>query len=283
MAAIQDDLLTIWNRRPNVKRTQKTKLEEVLEKNGGAYRTSGYDSVFFQIYTNVEFLDQPPTAQRRGVTVTLVLDSPAVGSAREKDAKKRYDYWEHSKRLQGSSLVALVVVSDRAIRAYLGVVSSFGKDIAESSKHAKDRIRLQVAFFDPDVELKALQGERLCKNAASYAFLVDNSVMFESVRPFLERIKTIEPTQIPFARYIAPAESIKDVAVLPPKYARVPGFRFKLQCLAQKGKFINDLDILNPAAVARARQQLKTSSVLDPSQAEAVVDTLMKEVSLIQG
>ncbi|KAL1948599.1 hypothetical protein VTO73DRAFT_10405 [Trametes versicolor] len=283
MAAIQDDLLTIWQRRPNMKRAQKTKLEEVLEKKGGAYRTSGYDSVFFQIYTNVEFLEQPPIAQRRGVCVTLVLDSPAVGSAREKDAKKRYDFWEHSKRLQGSSLVALVVVSDRAIRAYLGVVSSFGKDIAESSKHAKDRIQLQVAFFDADVELKALQGERLCKNASSYAFLVDNSVMFESVRPFLERIKTIEPTAIPFARYIAPAESIKEVAVMPPKYARVPAFRFKLQCLAQKGKIINDLDILNPAAVARARQQLKTSSVLDPSQADAVVDTLTKEVSLIQG
>ncbi|KAI0667327.1 hypothetical protein C8Q78DRAFT_404096 [Trametes maxima] len=283
MAAIQDDLLTIWTRTDRVKGAQKTTLEGVLDRKGGAYRTSGYDSVFFHIYTNVEFLGQPPVAQRRGVSVTLVLDAPTIGAARDKDARKRFDYWDHSKRLQGSSLVALVVAADRAVRVYLGVVSSFGKDIAESSKHSPDRIHLRVSFFDPDVELMALRGERLTKGKGSFAFLVDNSVMYESVRPFLEKLKTIEPTDIPFARYIAPGGSVKDVPVLPPKYARVPGFRFKLQCLAKKGKLIHDLDVSNPAAVVRARDQLKRDSVLDPSQADAVVDTLTKEVSLIQG
>ncbi|KAL7277033.1 hypothetical protein ACG7TL_008877 [Trametes sanguinea] len=281
MAAIQDDLTIAWNH--NGTRAQETKLEELLRKNGGAYRTSGYDSVFFQLYTNVEFHKEPPMAQRRGVTVTLVLDAPAAGSARDKDAKKRYDYWEHSKRLQGSSLVALVVVANRTVKAYLGVVASYGKDIAESAKREKGRIQLKVAFFDADVELMALRGEQLSKGPSSFAVLVDNSVMFESVRPFLEKLKTIEPTEIPFARYIAPGESVKDVQVLPPKYARVPAFRFRLQCLAKPGKVLHDLDVLNPASVARAREELKKQSVLDPSQAEAVVDTLVREVSLIQG
>ncbi|OSD04967.1 hypothetical protein PYCCODRAFT_1475560 [Trametes coccinea BRFM310] len=281
MAAIQDDLTIAWNH--NGTRAQETKLEELLRKNGGAYRTSGYDSVFFQLYTNVEFHKEPPMAQRRGVTVTLVLDAPATGSARDKDAKKRYDYWEHSKRLQGSSLVALVVVANRTVKAYLGVVASYGKDIAESAKREKGRIQLKVAFFDADVELMALRGEQLSKGPSSFAVLVDNSVMFESVRPFLEKLKTIEPTEIPFARYIAPGESVKDVQVLPPKYARVPAFRFRLQCLAKPGKVLHDLDVLNPASVARAREELKKQSVLDPSQAEAVVDTLVREVSLIQG
>ncbi|KAI0353983.1 hypothetical protein OH77DRAFT_1426841 [Trametes cingulata] len=283
MAAIQDDLLTMWQRQGSNKGAQRTKLEEVLDKNGGAYRTSGFDSVFFQIYANVEFLEQPPEAQRRGITVTLVLEAPPVGAARDKDAKKRFEYWDHSKRLQGSSLVALVIVSNRSFKTYLGVVCSFGKDIAESSKHKQGRIQLRVAFFDSDVELMALQGERICKSTSSFAFLVDNNVMFESVRPFLERLRTIEPTQVPFARYIAPGGSVKDVPVLTPKYARAPGFRFKLQCLAQKGKQINELDVLNLASVARAREQLKQHSILDPSQADAVVDTLTREVSLIQG
>ncbi|KAI0628064.1 hypothetical protein C8Q77DRAFT_1068619 [Trametes polyzona] len=283
MAVIHDDLHLMWRRPAAAKNVKKTKLEEVLQKKGGAYRTSGYDSVFFQIYSNVEFLEQPPTAQRRGISVTLVLDAPAVGAARDKDARKRYEYWDHSKRLQGSSLVALVVVANRSVKAFLGVVSSFGKDIAESSKHDKNRVHLRVAFFDPDVELMALQGEQLCKGASSFAFLVDNSVMFESVRPFLEKIQSIEPTQIPFARYIAPGGPIGHVDVLPPKYARVPAFRFKLQCLARKGQQINDLDVLNPTSISRAREQLKARSVLDPSQADAVVDTLTREVSLIQG
>ncbi|KAH9887903.1 hypothetical protein C8Q73DRAFT_808008 [Cubamyces lactineus] len=282
ITVIHDDLLSIWSRHGS-KKGKKTKLEEIIGKNGGAYRTSGYDSIFFQIYTNVEFYEQPPLAQRRGVTVTLVLDAPAVGSARDNAPKKRYDYWEHSKRLQGSSLVALVIVANHSVKVYLGVVASYGKDIAESSKHKQGRIHLKVAFFQPDVELMALRGERLSKDASSFAFLVDNSVMYDSVRPFLEKLQSIEPTGIPFARYIGPAGSVKEVPILPPKYALVPGYRFKLQCLAQRGKQIHDLDVANPASVARAREELKKSSILDPSQAEAVVDTLTREVSLIQG
>ncbi|KAI0765957.1 hypothetical protein BD413DRAFT_606098 [Trametes elegans] len=283
MAAIQDDLTAIWTRRD--KRAHKTTLEGVLSKNGGAYRTSGFDSVFFQVYTNVELFEQPPTATRRGITVTLVLDTPSVGDARHKEARKRYEYWEHSKRLQGSTLVVLVVVSNGTVKTYLGVISSFGKDIAESSKHKQDRIQLRVAFFDPEVELMALRGEPLPKStsASASAFLVDNGIMFESVRPFLQKLQDVEPTDIPFARYIAPGGSIKDVEVLPPKYARVPGFQYRLQCLAQKGKVVHDLDVMNPAAVKRAREELRKNSVLDPSQAEAVVDTLTREVSLIQG
>ena len=56
-----------------------------------------------------------------------------------------------------------------------------------------------------------------------------------------------------------------------------------MQCLAKKGMSIADLDITNPLSVVRARDQLQRLSILDPSQAEAVVDTLTREVSLIQG
>lgn len=239
--------------------------------------------MFFQLYTNVEFLAGPPEAKRRGVTVTLVLDAPPGGGAHDKDAKKRFAYWEHSKRLQGSTLVALVVVANRTVRIYLGVISSFSKDIAESAKLEKGRVQVRVLFFDTDVELMALRGERLCVGKGSYAVLVDNSIMFDAARPFLQKLQTIEPTEIPFSRYIAPGGSLKDVSVLPPKYALAPGFKFSLQCLAKKGMTIADLDVSNPLTVKRARDQLKRYSVLDPSQAEAVVDTLTREVSLIQG
>ncbi|RDX40863.1 hypothetical protein OH76DRAFT_1412593 [Lentinus brumalis] len=281
LTAIHDDLLNIWEGRRQ--KNEKTKLEALVDKNGGAYRSTGRDSVFFQLYTNVEFLAGPPEARRRGVTVTLMLDAPPGGTARDKDAKKRFAYWEHSRRLQGASLVVLVVVSNRSVRAYLGVVASYSKDIAESAKLEQNRIQLRVSFFDSAVELMALRGERLCVNKSTFAVLVDNSVMFESVRPFLHKLQTTEPTEIPFARYIAPGGSLEGVQVLRPKYALAPGFRFKLNCLAKKGSTIPDLDITNPLAVARARDHLKRLSVLDPSQAEAVVDSLTREVSLIQG
>lgn len=212
-----------------------------------------------------------------------MLDAPPAPAAHDKDAKARSAYWEHSRRLQGSNLVALIVVSNRTIQVYLGIITSFGKDIAESAKLEKGRIRLRVSFFDTEVELMALRGERLNFNKERFAVLVDNGVMFESVRPFLQKLQTIEPTEIPFSRYIAPGGSLEGVKVLSPKYARVPGFKFNLQCLAKPGMTIAPLDISIPLAVVRARDELKRFSVLDPSQAEAVVDTLTREVSLIQG
>ena len=147
MTVIHDDLLRIWEGRRQ--KNERTKLEELVDKNGGAYRTTGRESVFFQVYTNAEFLAGPPEASRRGVTVTLLLDAPPGGTARDKDAKKRFGYWEHSRRLQGASLVALVVVSNRTVRVYLGIVASYSKDIAESAKLEQGRIQLRVSFFAP--------------------------------------------------------------------------------------------------------------------------------------
>jgi len=84
--AIHDDLLQKWEAK--LQRSKMTELEKILEQNGGLYRTSGRDSLFFQVYTNVEFLAGPPEADRNGVVVTLVIDAPPA--ARDKDAKKRF-------------------------------------------------------------------------------------------------------------------------------------------------------------------------------------------------
>jgi hypothetical protein len=73
--------------------------------------------------------------------------------------------------------------------------------------------------------------------------------------------------------------------ISPPRYALVPGFTYQLASLFPPEAGIGDLklNVTDPASVEFARGQLKTSSRLDPSQCEAVVDTLTREVSLIQG
>ncbi|KAI9453340.1 hypothetical protein F5148DRAFT_1289158 [Russula earlei] len=68
-----------------------------------------------------------------------------------------------------------------------------------------------------------------------------------------------------------------------PRYARVPGFRYDLQCLARSGLHIPGLDVKSETSVALARQHLLRSSNLDPSQVDALIDALTREVSLIQG
>ncbi|EED83477.1 predicted protein [Postia placenta Mad-698-R] len=281
IAAVHSDLAVMWQSRAALR--QPTKLEELLTSKGGAYRTSGFDSVFFQLYTGVEFA--PVRAERRDLTVGLMLDTPKHQAARDKDARKRYDYWEHSKRLQSGTLVALVVVSGTTLRIYLGVTSSFNKDIAESSRAGPDAIQIRVSFFDAEVEFMALRRERISVDALRFAFLVDNSVMFEAARPFLERLQSIEPTEIPFSRYIAHGGSLEGVELRPPRFATAPNFRYKLECLAKPGHAgrIQPLNLSTPGGVDAARRQLIASSILDPSQIDAVVNTLNREVSLIQG
>jgi len=76
----------------------------------GCYRTSGRDSLFFHVYTNVEFPCGPPEARRTGVAVTLVLDAPPIPAAHDKDAKSDMNTGTYSSP-SSSSLIALVVVS----------------------------------------------------------------------------------------------------------------------------------------------------------------------------
>ncbi|KAI0092232.1 hypothetical protein BDY19DRAFT_929008 [Irpex rosettiformis] len=280
--AIYNDVFTMSRVDARQKKGRsKTILQELIQKRGGAYKTSGFDSVFFHVYTNVRF--SPMKAERRSLTVGLSLDAPKA--ARNEDRKKRYAYWEYSKRLQSGSLIVLVMITGDATRIYLGVAQSSSKDIAESSRASEDTIQIQVSFFDSEVEWMALRNESMSSTASSHALLLDNSVMYEASRPFLERLQSIEPTQIPFARYIARHDSVEDVQVLPPKYATAPGFKFKLQCLVPKGSrhVIDDLDISRPMAVENARRQLQQGSTLDPSQLDAVINSLIREVSLVQG
>jgi hypothetical protein len=257
-----------------------TTLEKLLASKGGAYRTSGINSVFFYLYTGARFA--PVKAERRNFTVGLLLDAPP-GGARDSNGKKRAEYWDHSKRLQRGSLVALVLISPDRFQVFLGTIISTGADIGESAKADAKTIQLRISFFDPEIEIMALHLQPISVDASTYAVLLDNSIMFEAIQPFLRTLQEVEPTSIPFANTISHSGSLDTMKAEPPRYARVPWFRYNLQCLAKPGLNIPSLDVNDEAAVALARQHLVRSSLLDGSQADAVIGTLTREVSLIQG
>jgi hypothetical protein len=129
----------------------------------------------------------------------------------------------------------------------------------------------------------ALRHQPISINPSTYAVLLDNSIMFEAIQPFLRSLQEVEPTSIPFANTISHSGSLESLEVVTPRYARVPWFRYNLQCLARFGLNIPSLDVKDEAAVALARQHLVRSSDLDPSQADALIGALTREVSLIQG
>lgn len=271
----------MWTQSYGRKREQ-TELEKLLGNGGGLYRSSGRNSVLFNVYTGVHYAQLSTRSQR--FAIGLKIRCPP-GPSRDPDWRKRVDYWKHagSKKLTSGSLVALALVSRGSFVVHLANLVSSTEDIVESAKHSEDSIQVKASFFDPEVEIEALRNEKITIDMHTFAILIDNGVMFESVRPFLKTLSTIDFTSIPFSGYICAQTSLNGIQIHPPKYSTAPGFRFKLQSVAKPGQRIDPLDVNNPASVTRARVQLRQSSVLDPSQADSVVDSLVREVSLIQG
>ncbi|KAK0186426.1 hypothetical protein F5146DRAFT_1161311 [Armillaria mellea] len=263
---------------------QPSPLQRLLKENGGLYRTSGYNSTMFHVYTNAEY--SPLQAERRGFTVGLVVDTAPSDRARHSDPKVRKEFWEHagSRYLSAGSLVVLVVAHSGRLKLYVGSVSSSTDDIVESSKVHQSRIEVRVKFFDPDVELGALRQDKITVDEHRFAFLVDNNIMFESIRPFLEKLRSVEPTSVPFSNYICGTTATLP-RVSPPKYSQNPSFQYNLECLSKDKirEYIHPLNTTDHLSIRRARLQLKSSSLLDPSQCDAVVDALTQEIVLIQG
>jgi hypothetical protein len=279
IAEIRKDLEITWA--PKTRSNRKpTTLERLLSSKGGAYKTAGTNTVFFHLYTGARFASVMP--ERRAFTVALRLDAPP-GAAREKSWKRRTEYWEHSKRLQCGNVVTLILISPNQSQVFFGALVSTGRDIGESAKEDAETIHLRIAFFDPKIEMMALRRQPISINASVYAILLDNNIMFESFRPFLETLQNVEPTSIPFSHIISSSGSLESLSIEPPRYARVPGFKFDLQCLARPDQNIPSLDANDVMSATIARRELLKSSALDPSQVDALVDTLTREVSLIQG
>lgn len=256
-------------------------LANLLKLKGGSYQSSGEDSVFFHLYTDVQFHEAK--AERRNLTVGLRIDAPP-GMARDGSVQKRTEYWKHSRRLSSGGLVALIVSEHGNHQVFLGTILSNGEEIGESAKANANRIVVRVSFFDAEIELKALRNDALHDPPKhKYAFLIDNSVLFESARPFLETLQSVEPMSIPFGDYIAREGSLVGVEVPPPRYSCAPGFRFNLSCLMNEGMNVQSLNTQDANSIAQVRQELIAGSYLDRSQAESVVDALSRQISLIQG
>ncbi|KDR70088.1 hypothetical protein GALMADRAFT_255486 [Galerina marginata CBS 339.88] len=272
----------------NERRVKKTKLAELLQKQGGKYRgmVDTQESLMFNVYTGVEFVSLVP--DWKGMSTSLVIDTPP-GRARSDRPSKRVSFWESmsGKRLSQGGLVALVWVSGRKTAVHLGVIANSSKELTEYLRQDEHHIKLRIVFFDSGLELRVLQElrNRSQNPESDIKLLVESPVMFEAIRPFLEALQT-EPEDLPFSRYLVhqtPGQ-LGSNGLDPPRYARLPNFKFQLASLFDAGAGVNDLTVTasDPKSIEHARTLLRRSR-LDPSQADAVLDTLTREVALIQG
>lgn len=152
------------------------------------------------------------------------------------------------------------------------------------SKPAQDdrpRIGFGLHFLDPAEAVRTFQDLK----AGDLRLLVESPVLYPAVWPFLETIKAVNPRDIPLSKYFVPDAKLSGIAIDIPAYAKAPGFKWDLTCLHQPKSKIKELHFrpTRPSSVAAARGLLRKFSKLDPSQADAVMDSLNREVALIQG
>ncbi|QRV86468.1 Zinc finger, NF-X1-type [Ceratobasidium sp. AG-Ba] len=271
----------------------KTQLGDIMKAGGGRYRgqvDAGQDSVIFSVFTNVTF--GPFTVDRRGCSVGLFMDTPPGADARHKDAKNRISYWETAskKRLAQGGLVALLIKDKGGpLEIFVGLIASNAKELKESAQNSPKRIGIRVSFFDAEIELRAARQlqENQKPPGDQTRLLLEAPVLYEGIRPFLSALQ-VEPERLPFANYLRhhiDPEYLSRLPITPPLYAQRPGFSFDLKPVLRRDSTIGSLrlDANDPLSVANARKQLAESSSLDGSQADAVVDALTREISLIQG
>ncbi|KAL0575353.1 hypothetical protein V5O48_006604, partial [Marasmius crinis-equi] len=171
---LQMDFSTMSTARRRAGPKSPTKIEQLIQNHGGVYRTSGHNSLMFQVYAHVEF--SPVKAHRRELTVGLIMDAPP-GNARSPDRKVREEFWHRTKRLGSGGLICLLLARDANLSIYPGIVLSSNTDIAESAKVYEDQVEIRVRFFDPEVELMALRRDKLGNpDQFSHAVLIDNNI-----------------------------------------------------------------------------------------------------------
>ncbi|GAB1319260.1 hypothetical protein MFIFM68171_09470 [Madurella fahalii] len=218
---------------------------------------------------------------------------------------RRQEWWSHSRRLQPGALVSVVAASGSALFF----------TVAQSTLHVPDQ-RLQQpkkSANDGIQENKHVQTLSLSGDA-NYAYahlnLVDMGcgefyqalrwycnigrdesrylvefpgVLLPSFQHTLEALQQmLKNPRLPFRSLIAPddidPEDDQLRPIPPPQYAVKPGFSFDLSCLTKTGSRLQTSP-QNPLDAADLAKQ----SILDPTQASALLDSLSRGLALIQG
>lgn len=265
---------------------RRSELQKIFREKGGRCKTplNHHTSIRFNVYTGVGF--SKLTVSTRGLTTNVHCDIPP-GRARDSSPNKRAEYWKslHGKRLLYGSLVALVWTVPDQSRVYLGTITTSPDDLAKSARKNSQQLTFSISFFDPGLEQHVInQSLNQSLNHVpkpTGLFLVEVPVMYDAIYPILRSLQQDPPIEC-FKEYL-PLGIAPSVHVLPPSYSRHPDFKWDLACLLPESKQRFTFDAHHQASVREAIATLRDSSVLDLTQATAVVEGLSRELSLIQG
>ncbi|KAF9173649.1 hypothetical protein BGX20_002554 [Mortierella sp. AD010] len=251
-------------------------------------------NVNLDVYGNVKFLGMN-SSRGAGGTIEISFSQPTRVKGLTRDRRK--EFWERSRRrLTQGSLVCVVcrsstdefeaVSSSNGFQMLIGAITK--RDIDNLSKDS-DVASLHISLTDPQQYIKMLNSAG--KFGSQQYFLVESmGGFFESYKPILKALQNSFDLAVamPFGKYLAPTreelDSMRDgrkATVDPPEYARIPGFKYDLSVLLD-GRTCS-LDISDPHSITHAEEMIQRFSIIDESQAKALVETLNSEVALISG
>ncbi|KAI9241316.1 MAG: hypothetical protein BYD32DRAFT_66872 [Podila humilis] len=250
-------------------------------------------NVSLNVYGNVQVFGMIMD-KNTGGNIELGFSQPPqiLGTANK---ARRTDFWERSKnRLMHGGLVCLVSRAqglldedqDAFTPNFQLVLALIARRDTESLAKDDKVARISITLADPLQYLLLLNSAS--ETSSKHWFLVESpGAYFGSYRPILKALQHIIPATLPFGKYLAPTiEEQAEISKIknfvdPPIYARAPTFQYNLSVLL-KGQECR-LDVNSATSVERATHTLQNNSTLDDTQAKALVDTLCREVALING
>ncbi|KAF9139293.1 hypothetical protein BGX30_008146 [Mortierella sp. GBA39] len=256
-------------------------------------RILGQDASVYA-YGSVEFLGANTTRSLQG-SIKISFDQPL--QIKSQSGRQREIFWQRSKkRLMQGSLVCFIhpvegedadsqyPPNSQDVRVFLGVVSF--RDVREMAKDSEKAV-INISLTNPTDYFRFVSATKSNAITPRDCFMVESmGGFFEAFHPILKTLQTCEPGDMPFGKYLAPAEEQEADATVtnvdPPLYARAPGFEFDLTVLLAAPATCR-LDVQDPLSHQQAVAALRAHSSLDDTQSQALVDSLCREVALVRG
>ncbi|KAG9063296.1 hypothetical protein KI688_004178 [Linnemannia hyalina] len=256
-------------------------------------RILGQDASVYA-YGSVEFLGANTTRQLQG-SIKISFDQPP--QIKSQSGRQREIFWQRSKRrlMQGSLVCFIHPVegedtdsqdppNNQDVHIFLGVVSF--RDVREMAKDSEKAV-INVSLTNPTDYFRFVSATKSNAITPRDCFMVESmGGFFEAYHPILKTLQTCEPGDMPFGKYLAPAEEQEAGATVtnvdPPLYARAPDFEFDLTVLLAAPATCR-LDVQDPLSHQQAVVALRDHSNLDDTQSQALVDSLCREVALVRG
>ncbi|KAG0328818.1 hypothetical protein BG000_000301, partial [Podila horticola] len=251
--------------------------------------------VSINAYGNIEFLGINVNVNGHRGSTRVSFDQPR--QIKGQPEKKRKIFWEQSRRrLIKDSLVCFIYPAEGQenigvqdhdggeLRLSLGVIHT--KDVSEMAKNPNKAI-VHVTMIDNTDYCQFVCAVKKGVILPKDVFMVESlGGHFESYRPILQALQTLEPGAMPFGKYLAPTVerpgSGPAILVTPPLYAMAPGFEFDISVLLHS-RVACRLNVKDPISRQRAVAILRAHSTTDDTQSQALVNSLSREVALISG